>query len=194
MKPEELYKLAKEQEGKDPESARVLYQEIIDNHDYSIFSDKANFALGKLTPIVLVTEVTLPATTRNIILAISIPLVIFPILGPFLAGNYLSFTQFIIFVYIVGLFPAIIAGLFFSVYTVWFITRINKKLFSGITTGLICGLISISGITFFQHYTGIPISNTALNNYFFLAELSCLSGAICGWISLGAIKLFSNRS
>ncbi|MES2674589.1 MAG: hypothetical protein V4660_10135 [Pseudomonadota bacterium] len=192
MKAEELYNLAKEQEGKNPESALILYQQIVDNYDYSIFSDKASFALDRLKPSVVIVGNSLFATTRNIVLAIFFPLVIFTILGPFIGGNFLSFTPFIIFVYGVGILPAILSGIFFSTFSVWFITRKYKNLFSGVIAGLVCGLLSITCITFFQYFTASYVLNGVLSTYLILAFLSCLSGAICGWISLGAIELFSN--
>ena len=189
MKVSELYSEAESKEHHDPDAAIVLYQKIIDNYDYSTFSDKANSAIDRLVPNCNVVNEPLLFISKNIKLIIFVPLFVFIFLGPFFGGFMFFFTPVFLFVYIVGVFPAALAGILFSSYVLWLSANKNKKPFSGIVLGSLCGLVSITILLLFW---GVSGHRDFLSNP--LVFLAVLSGAVCGGISLNIIVIFSESN
>lgn len=158
--------------------ARALYQQLIDDHDYSPYSDDAARALdrleGRATSGLSVTAGNLVAVGFCILIST----IVFGLVGPLAGGHLFSFTPAVVFVYVVGLVPALLAGVIFGVWQSWCLYR-GRPLGLGLLAGATCGLAAFSLIMVVAGLSGgFDVVGSA-----FLGFSSLLGGAVAGLVS-----------
>jgi VIT1/CCC1 family predicted Fe2+/Mn2+ transporter len=159
----ELYDIAelKEENESTLHDAVKIYQHVIDEYDYSIYSTKASKALVRIekkhglnskavdsiytpgTEYITYNFELSPENTDKLFVA---PIMIFALIGPFFGGYLLSLSPFVIFVYLIGIVPATIAGLIFSLSLYVSIRKKNKLPRHNMFRGFISGFITMSVI------------------------------------------------
>ncbi|MDV2079019.1 hypothetical protein [Marinobacter xestospongiae] len=158
--------------------ARALYQQLIDDHDYSPYSDDAARALdrleGRATSGLSVTAGNLVAVGFCILIST----IVFGLVGPLAGGHLFSFTPAVVFVYAVGLVPALLAGVIFGVWQSWCLYR-GRPLGLGLLAGATCGLVAFSLI---MVVAGLS-SGFDVAGFAFLGFSSLLGGAVAGLVS-----------
>ncbi|UDL06811.1 hypothetical protein [Marinobacter sp. CA1] len=158
--------------------ARALYQQLIDDHDYSPYSDDAARALDRLEGRA---ASGLSVTAGNLVavgFCILISTIVFGLVGPLAGGHLFSFTPAVVFVYVVGLVPALLAGVSFGIWQSWCLCR-GRPLGSGLLAGASCGLAALSLV---MAVTGFP-SRSDFAGFAFLGFSSLLGGAVAGLVS-----------
>lgn len=158
--------------------ARALYQQLIDDHDYSPYSDDAARALdrleGRATSGLSVTAGNLVAVGFCILIST----IVFGLVGPLAGGHLFSFTPAVVFVYVVGLVPALLAGVIFGIWQSWCLYR-GRPLGLGLLAGATCGLAAFSLIMVVAGFSGgFDVAGSA-----FLGFSSLLGGAVAGLVS-----------
>lgn len=158
--------------------ARALYQQLIDDHDYSPYSDDAAQALDRLEGR---STSGLSVTAGNLVavgFCILISTIVFGLVGPLAGGHLFSFTPAVVFVYVVGLVPALLAGVIFGVWQSWCLYR-GRPLGLGLLAGATCGLAAFSLI---MVVAGLS-SGFDVVGFAFLGFSSLLGGAVAGLVS-----------
>ncbi|GAA3558250.1 hypothetical protein [Marinobacter xestospongiae] len=158
--------------------ARALYQQLIDDHDYSPYSDDAAQALDRLEGR---STSGLSVTAGNLVavgFCILISTIVFGLVGPLAGGHLFSFTPAVVFVYGVGLVPALLAGVIFGVWQSWCLYR-GRPLGLGLLAGATCGLAAFSLIMVVAGLSG----GFDVVGFAFLGFSSLLGGAVAGLVS-----------
>lgn len=158
--------------------ARALYQQLIDDHDYSPYSDDAALALDRLEGRA---ASGLSVTAGNLVavgFCILISTIIFGLVGPLAGGHLFSFTPAVVFVYVVGLVPALVAGVSFGIWQSWCLYR-GRPLGLGLLAGASCGLAAFSLVIVVAGFS----SHSDFAGFAFLGFSSLLGGAVAGLVS-----------